>query len=87
LAKEDKFAKRRQTHGLPLHKNASIHLQYFRPNYRIKLHKNARHHKNASIPFNQQNPHKKIQRKKKTLKKSHNGALAPIAGFLPVSVG
>jgi hypothetical protein len=30
---------------------------------------------------------KKLKEKKKTLKKSHNEALAPIAGFLPMSVG
>jgi hypothetical protein len=30
--------------------------------------KHVRHKKNASIPFNQQNPHKKFK-KKKTLKK------------------
>jgi hypothetical protein len=37
--------------------------------------------------FSTNNPHKKIQRKKKPLKKFYNGALAPISGFLPVPVG
>jgi hypothetical protein len=31
--------------------------------------------------------HTKKFKEKKTLKKSHNGALAPISGFLPVPVG
>jgi hypothetical protein len=45
---------------------------------------NKTHTKKNQIKSNQI---KSNQRKKKTLKKFHNGALAPISGFLPVPVG